>query len=50
MFAVGTYNVTASTYTPVVNLPTGTLYWREQALGLNGPSGWSVTRSIVITP
>jgi hypothetical protein len=47
---VGTYNITASTYTPTANLPVGTLYWRVRAKGPNGPSDWSAAWSIVITP
>jgi hypothetical protein len=34
-------NVTNSTFTPLVNLPLGTLYWRVRAYGANGPSLWS---------
>jgi hypothetical protein len=33
--------VTPSTYTPTINLPVGTLYWRVKANGANGPSLWS---------
>jgi hypothetical protein len=39
--------VVPSTYTPAVNLPVGTLYWRVKANGVNGPSLWSVTRSLL---
>jgi large repetitive protein len=38
---------TTSTYTPVTNLPVGTLYWRVKANGANGPSLWSVTRTLI---
>jgi len=36
-----------STYTPVINLPVGILYWRVKANGVNGPSLWSVTRTLI---
>jgi hypothetical protein len=36
-----------STYTPTINFPVGTLYWRVKANGANGPSLWSVTRSLI---
>jgi hypothetical protein len=39
--------VSASTYTPTANLHRGTLYWRVRANGTNGPSSWSVIRSLV---
>ena len=39
--------VVLSTYTPTVDLPIGTLYWRVKANGVNGPSFWSVTRSLI---
>jgi hypothetical protein len=38
--------VVPSTYTPVVNLPVGTLFWRVKANGVNGPSLWSATRTL----
>ena len=47
---VGTYNVISSTYTPAANLPAGTLYWRVQAKGPNGPSLWSPVWDFTITP
>jgi hypothetical protein len=35
-------NVTPSNYTPVTNLPGGSLlYWRVRANGANGPSAWA---------
>jgi hypothetical protein len=44
---VGTYLVTPSTYTPIANLPANlTLYWRVQSRGANGPSAWSVVRTV----
>jgi hypothetical protein len=44
-------NVTNSTFTPLVNLPLGTLYWRVRAYGANGPSLWSSpVWSFTITP
>jgi hypothetical protein len=44
---VGTYPVTLSTYTPLVNLPANlALFWRVQSRGVNGPSPWSAVRSI----
>jgi hypothetical protein len=46
---VGTYNVTASTYTPAVNLPVGTLFWRVRAKGPNGPSLWSAPRTVTVS-
>jgi hypothetical protein len=39
--------VAPSTYAITWNLPVGTLYWRVRANGPNGPSSWSVTRSLV---
>jgi len=45
---VGTYTVTPSTFTPSVNLPVGTLYWRVRANGSNGPSLWSETRTLIV--
>ncbi len=33
----------SSSYTPSTDLPEGTLYWRVQARGPNGPSLWSTT-------
>lgn len=40
-------NPTASTYTPTVDLPKNTtLYWRVRTRGANGPSDWSVIRSL----
>jgi hypothetical protein len=44
---VGAYNVVASNYTPTIVLPVGTLYWRVQARGPNGPSGWSARWSLI---
>jgi hypothetical protein len=41
--------VTASTYTPVKDLPLGTLYWRVRANGTNGPGAWTQW-TVVITP
>jgi Zn-dependent metalloprotease len=39
---VNTGNVTASTYTPTVDLPADTiLWWRVQTKGANGPSAWT---------
>ena len=38
---VVTGNVTSNTFTPSVNLPAGTLYWRVEVNGSNGPSPWS---------
>jgi hypothetical protein len=39
---VGSYGVTASTYTPAADLPANTLlFWRVLSRGLNGPSAWS---------
>jgi CSLREA domain-containing protein len=39
-------NVTASTYTPAVNLAAHKLfYWRVRATGPNGPSAWSVVET-----
>ena len=44
-----TVKTTASTYTPLVNLPKGvTLYWRVRVTATNGPSVWSETRSFTI--
>jgi hypothetical protein len=44
---VGTHSVVASTYTRTMDLPVNmTLYWRVQSRGTNGPSAWSVGRSI----
>ncbi|KAF0107644.1 MAG: endonuclease/exonuclease/phosphatase [Anaerolineaceae bacterium] len=40
-------NVTSSTFTPLVNLPLGTLYWRVRAYGPNGPSLWSSTFNFI---
>ena len=38
-------NVSASAYTPMVDLPKGTLlFWRVRTLGTNGPSAWSRVR------
>jgi hypothetical protein len=35
-------NVTPSAYTPLTNLPGGSLlYWRVRANGVNGPSAWA---------
>ena len=45
---VGTYNVIGSTFTPVKNLPVGTLWWRVQAKGPNGPSAWSSAWTVTI--
>ena len=42
--------VTASTFTPGTNLPIGTVYWRVRGNGANGPSDWSATWSVTITP
>jgi hypothetical protein len=42
---VSMLTVTSPTYTPTVNLPVGTLYWRVKANGPNGPSVWSGTFS-----
>jgi hypothetical protein len=40
-------NVTPSTYTQTVDLPTGLImYWRVQSRGTNGPSAWSEVRSM----
>jgi len=39
--------VATSTYTPTINLPVGTLYWRVKANGVNGPSLWAVRFSLV---
>jgi hypothetical protein len=40
-----------STFTPLANLPANvTYYWRVRASGTNGPSLWSPTWSISITP
>jgi predicted phage tail protein len=39
--------VVSSTYTPTIDLPIGTLYWRVKANGVNGPSLWSVTRNLI---
>jgi hypothetical protein len=37
-----------SSYTPLVNLPAGTLlYWRVRSNGPNGPSAWSVFETFV---
>ena len=47
---VGSYLVKPSTYTPASALPVGMLYWRVRANGINGPSDWSATWSIVIPP
>ena len=38
---VVTSNVTTNTFTPSANLPAGTLYWRVEVNGSNGPSAWS---------
>jgi hypothetical protein len=48
-FTTLTVNATVvpSTYTPTINLPVGTLYWRARANGVNGPSLWSVRRSLI---
>ena len=46
---IGTYNVTSSACTPTTALPTGTYYWRVQARGSNGPSGWSATWKLIIS-
>jgi hypothetical protein len=44
---VGSYLVTPSTYIPGADLPANTtLYWRVQTRGINGPSAWSVIRTI----
>ena len=45
---VGTYPASPTHYTPAANLPLGTLYWRVQALGANGPSNWSAGRKVII--
>ena len=38
-------NVSASAYTPMVDLPKGALlFWRVRTLGTNGPSAWSRVR------
>ncbi|MEK7327755.1 MAG: hypothetical protein AAB217_21120, partial [Chloroflexota bacterium] len=38
-------NVSASAYTPMVDLPKGTLlFWRVRTNGTNGPSAWSRVR------
>jgi hypothetical protein len=42
--------VISSNFTPIFNLPLGTLYWRVRANGVNGPSSWSVKRSIIEEP
>ena len=39
--------VTSASYTPSNTLPVGTLYWRVQAKGTNGPSLWSETRTLI---
>jgi hypothetical protein len=39
--------VTPSTYTPTINLPVGTLYWRVKANGVNGPSLWAVRFTLI---
>jgi hypothetical protein len=36
-----TSNVITNTFTPSANLPVGTLYWRVEVNGPNGPSLWS---------
>ena len=41
---------TPSTFTPGTKLPVGTVYWRVRANGPNGPSAWSATWSVTITP
>jgi uncharacterized repeat protein (TIGR01451 family) len=42
-------NVSASNYLANKNLPTGrNLYWRVRAKGSNGPSDWSVIRTMTI--
>jgi Right handed beta helix region/Ser-Thr-rich glycosyl-phosphatidyl-inositol-anchored membrane family/Fibronectin type III domain len=38
---VVTGNATTNTFTPSANLPAGTLYWRVEVNGSNGPSAWS---------
>jgi hypothetical protein len=44
-------NLPVSTYTPLINLANGIpLYWRVQAKGTNGPSGWSPIWNFTITP
>ena len=45
---VGKYTVKNSTYTPSKNLPHGTLWWRVEATGPNGPSAWSKVWSVII--
>jgi hypothetical protein len=42
--------VVLSTFTPTVDLPIGTLYWRVKANGVNGPSLWSTFWGFSITP
>jgi len=40
-----------STYTPIANLPANTtLYWRVRINGVNGPSYWSSSFSLTVTP
>jgi hypothetical protein len=40
--------VTPSTYTPTINLPVGTLYWRVRANGVNGPSLWAEKFKLIV--
>jgi hypothetical protein len=44
-------NVTlsGSTYTPVINLPLGNIYWRVRSNGSNGPSAWIDYWTLTIT-
>jgi hypothetical protein len=46
---VKTVTVVKSTYTPTINLPLATLWWRVRANGSNGPSSWSEKRKLVVT-
>ncbi len=38
-----------STYTPVINLPLGSIYWRVRSNGSNGPSAWINYWTLTIT-
>ena len=43
-------NTVSSTYTPLVNLPATTLYWRVRATGPNSRGPWSATIAITVSP
>ena len=43
-------NTVSSTYTPLVNLPAATLYWRVRATGSKGPGPWTAPITITVAP